>query len=104
MRNPHRKRNEMTMSTFEKTTAKIPWSGLHSNLFDASFINRIRKWRAAFLKHRALRRPEAELKALDDRMLKDMGLYRCEIGSVLMEVHSARPPVPATARKRRVGR
>jgi uncharacterized protein YjiS (DUF1127 family) len=92
------------MSTFENTTAKVPWSGLHPTLVDASFINRIRKWRAAFLKHRALRRAEAELKALDDRMLKDMGLCRGEIGSMLMEVHSARPPVLAAARKRRVDR
>lgn len=39
---------------------------------------------AAFIAYRARCRAEAELMALDDRTLKDMGLYRCGIKSALM--------------------
>jgi uncharacterized protein YjiS (DUF1127 family) len=36
--------------------------------------------------HRALRKAEAELYALDDRMLRDIGLDRSHIGSVLTDL------------------
>ena len=37
----------------------------------------------AFLNYRALRRTEVELQSLSDRTLRDIGLTRSEIGSVL---------------------
>ena len=43
------------------------------------------KWVAAWLAGRALKAAEIELQALDDRMLKDLGLTRGEIGSALRE-------------------
>ena len=42
---------------------------------------------AAFIRYRALRAAEAKLLALDDRMLRDIGLHRTEVRSAL---HNAR--------------
>lgn len=36
-----------------------------------------------YIRHRAIRRAEKELMALDNRMLKDIGLDRSEIGSAV---------------------
>jgi uncharacterized protein YjiS (DUF1127 family) len=40
------------------------------------------QWRAANRKRRACRHAAAELNALDDRALKDIGVSRCEIGAL----------------------
>lgn len=61
------------------------WSNLSPTRFYATLANSLRKKVAAFRANRAFRRAEAELMALDDRMLKDIGLYRGEIASVLIE-------------------
>ncbi|MBX9592275.1 MAG: DUF1127 domain-containing protein [Hyphomonadaceae bacterium] len=42
----------------------------------------LRRARRAFKAWRAVRRVERELNALSDRMLKDIGLTRCEIGRI----------------------
>jgi uncharacterized protein YjiS (DUF1127 family) len=43
----------------------------------------IRQMLARFIHERALRRAEKELMALDDRMLRDIGLSRSEIASAV---------------------
>ena len=58
-------------------------SGFH--LFRA-----IRERLAAFARRRALRGAEAELMALDDQALKDIGLHRSEIRSALLDASSER--------------
>ena len=40
---------------------------------------------ASFIAYRALKAAEAELQSLDNRMLKDIGLDRSEIGSILRD-------------------
>ena len=42
-----------------------------------------RKCRAALAEHRRIRRASGELERLDDRMLSDIGVRRCEIGRVV---------------------
>jgi uncharacterized protein YjiS (DUF1127 family) len=43
----------------------------------------IRSYRAALARKRRLRHDMAELEGLDDRMLRDIGVTRCEIGRVV---------------------
>jgi uncharacterized protein YjiS (DUF1127 family) len=43
----------------------------------------IRSYRAALTRKRRLRHAMAELQGLDDRMLRDIGVSRCEIGRVV---------------------
>jgi uncharacterized protein YjiS (DUF1127 family) len=43
----------------------------------------IRSYRAALARKRRLRHAMAELEGLDDRMLRDIGIARCEIGHVV---------------------
>jgi len=43
----------------------------------------IRAYRAALARKRYLRHAMAELEGLDDRMLRDIGVSRCEIGRVV---------------------
>jgi uncharacterized protein YjiS (DUF1127 family) len=47
----------------------------------------------AFGKWRAVRRAERELYALDDRMLKDIGIARSEIHSVVRDRQSGPGPL-----------
>jgi uncharacterized protein YjiS (DUF1127 family) len=42
----------------------------------------VRLW-SAFRRMRQMRRAIAELEVLDDRMLKDIGICRCEIESIV---------------------
>ena len=74
------------MSTLltDKTTAELPWT-LTFPLSTARKLFEAVKMMITAVANRALRKAEAELMALDDRMLKDIGLDRSEIGSVLMD-------------------
>ena len=61
----------------------------------------IRQMFAKFIHERAVRRAEMELMALDDRMLRDIGLSRSEIGSAVRNpgderLNGAQPPVSAS--------
>jgi len=58
-----------------KIPAEPPWAG---------FLNTMQETLSALLARR-LRRRAAELIALHDRMLENIGLDRSEIGSVLMD-------------------
>lgn len=46
-------------------------------------VRSVRKMLAGLIRERALRRAEHELMALDDRMLRDIGLSRGEIASAV---------------------
>ena len=61
----------------------------------------IRQMFAKFIHERALRRAEKELMALDDRMLRDIGLTRGEIASAVRNpgeerLNGAQPPMSAS--------
>ena len=74
----------MSTALTHKTTSE-QWTGLHPSLPGASLLNWLRSSLAAYLAYRAFCRSEAQLMALDDRALKDIGLDRSEIGSVLVD-------------------
>jgi len=44
---------------------------------------RVRRTLGRYIRNRAIRRAEKELMALDDRMLRDIGISRTEIGSAV---------------------
>ena len=71
----------MTALLTEKATAPW-WAGLR--LSRTRLLNKVQKTLSALLARR-LRRAEAELLALDDRILKGIGLNRSELGSLLMD-------------------
>jgi uncharacterized protein YjiS (DUF1127 family) len=50
----------------------------------------VNNWIAAFIAHRECQANLAALRHLSDRELKDIGLYRCEIGDALAERARAR--------------
>ena len=59
-----------------------------------------RQMLARLLRQRALNRAEKELMDLDDRMLRDIGLSRSEIGSAVRNpagerINGSHPPEPA---------
>jgi hypothetical protein len=70
----------MSTILIEKTPAEPPWAG---------FLNKMQETLSALLAWR-LRRAEAGLVALHDRVLENIGLDRSEIGSVLMNDTQAR--------------
>jgi uncharacterized protein YjiS (DUF1127 family) len=68
-----------------KTTAELPWTLTFPLSTARKLFEAVKMMITALVANRALRKAEAELMALDDRMLKDIGLDRSEIGSVLMD-------------------
>ena len=50
----------------------------------------VNRWIAAFIAHRERQANLVALRHLSDRELKDIGLYRCEIGDALAERARAR--------------
>jgi len=84
----------MVMSTLAtgKMTAEPPWAA-HPHLIARNLLNAM-KSAIALIVDRALRKAEAELLALDDRMLKDIGLDRTEIASMLMDGAAERRNAP----------
>jgi uncharacterized protein YjiS (DUF1127 family) len=59
---------------------------------------RVRRTLGRYIRHRAIRRAEKELMGLDDRMLRDIGLSRSEIGSAVRNpeqerLNGAMPPL-----------
>jgi uncharacterized protein YjiS (DUF1127 family) len=58
----------------------------------ASWTDVPRKWLASYHRFRAFNSACAELKALDDRMLRDIGLDRSEITSALLDAGGERHP------------
>jgi uncharacterized protein YjiS (DUF1127 family) len=95
----------MTTTVTDKSGLNPTWAGeLLTRSPGRSLFNDFRKAIAGCVAYRALRRAEAELMALDNRTLKDIGLDRSEIRSVLMD--SARkhrsgvqPPQSTTSRE-----
>jgi len=106
--------DEVAQSTGRQTTAKkvmimstqrIPVGGF---VYEAdppktqsplvAFISRLKHWLAGYVRERALWRAEMELQLLDDRMLRDIGLSRSEIGSAVRNpqqerINGARLPI-----------
>jgi uncharacterized protein YjiS (DUF1127 family) len=74
------------MSTLQISTTKADSSEseLHAGPAGAGLLNRVWEGIAAFVAYLALRRAEMELMALDDRMLKDIGIDRAGIKWALM--------------------
>ena len=75
----------MSVLLTEETTAELPWTLTFSLSTARKLFEAVKMMITALVANRALRKAEAELMALDDRMLKDIGLDRSEIGSVLMQ-------------------
>jgi uncharacterized protein YjiS (DUF1127 family) len=77
----------MIMSTLvtDKTVAVPPWTAALPIVIGGNLLNAMQRAIAALIADRALHRAQAELLALDDRRLMDMGLERSEIGSVLID-------------------
>jgi uncharacterized protein YjiS (DUF1127 family) len=70
------------------TVALRPAAGWHPRASGtrnarSRIIGGIQAYRAALAEQRRLRRARSELESLDDRMLKDIGVVRCEIGRVV---------------------
>ena len=74
------------MTTKAEIAARSGVENIVLNPAPRSLARRVWSHIEDFLVYRILKSAEAELHALDDRMLKDMGLHRNEIGSVLSEL------------------
>jgi uncharacterized protein YjiS (DUF1127 family) len=76
----------MSTTVTDKSGLEPTWTGeLLARSPGRSLFNDFREAIAGCVAYRALRRAEAELMALDNRTLKDIGLDRSEIRSVLMD-------------------
>ena len=75
----------MSTLTFDTMTGGLTWADLRQEKMGASIIGWMWKTILALRAHRNFRRAHAELMALDDGALKDIGLHRCEIDSVLTD-------------------
>lgn len=53
-------------------------------------VSSVSRWIAAFKAHRKFRKARADLLALDDRLLRDIGLDRSEIVSALINANQER--------------
>ena len=58
----------------------------------ASWTDTPKEWLASYRRFRAFNSACAELKVLDDRMLRDIGLDRSEITSALLDAGGERHP------------
>ena len=58
----------------------------------------VNRWIAAFVAHRERQANLAALRHLTDRELKDIGIYRCEIGDALAERARARQRIRSSQR------
>ena len=58
--------------------------------FLASFRRLVNDWVAAAIDHRERQAAIVALRHLDDRELKDIGIYRCQIDTVIAEAAEAR--------------
>jgi Domain of unknown function (DUF1127) len=69
---------EVIMSTLltDKTTAELPWTLAYPQSTGRNLFKAVKKTITVLVANRLLRNVEAELMALDDRMLKDIGLDR----------------------------
>jgi uncharacterized protein YjiS (DUF1127 family) len=67
------------MRTLSSTTARLQSVATQPS----QLIARLRSWWATYLDWRLQREATLQLEALSDRELKDMGLRRCEIESVV---------------------
>lgn len=74
----------MSTSQMSQSTAAPTRSALHPLSPGARLIERARNRIVDFMTHLERRRAEADLIALDDRMLKDIGLDRSDIKWAVM--------------------
>jgi uncharacterized protein YjiS (DUF1127 family) len=56
----------------------------------ASWSDGLKTWLKSYRRYRAFKAARAELMVLDDRMLRDIGINRSEITSVLLDARGER--------------
>lgn len=80
----------MTAPIYDMTLMPLPATKAASADRSPSLLDAMRSIISAILAHREIRCSEGALHGLDDRTLKDIGLHRSEIGSVLLGRNSER--------------